>query len=193
MIIPREFYKGDTVSIAEKLLGQILVRETPEGITNGIIVETEAYMGEIDDAAHSYKGKRDRVKVQYGEKGLAYIYMIYGMHYCMNITSGVEGKPEAILIRALEPYEGIELMKTRRNTDKLRNLMSGPGKLCKAMAIDKTLYGADLCTKESGIWLEYGDKPVETECSKRINIDYAELCRDKLWRFTVKDNKFISK
>ena len=192
MILTRSFYEGDTVEIAQKLIGQILVRETPEGTTRGIIVETEAYMGEIDDAAHSYKGKRDRVRIQYGEKGLSYIYMIYGMHYCMNITSGAEGKPEAILIRALEPLEGIPLMMERRGTDKPKNLCSGPGKLCKAMAIDKSLYGADLCTTDSGIWLESGT-PLETEASKRINIDYAPLCKDKLWRFTARGSKFLSK
>ena len=104
MIIPREFYKGDTVSIAEKLLEQILVRETPEGITKGIIVETEAYMGEIDDAAHSYRGKPGgRVNVQYGPGGFSYIYLIYGMHSCMNVVANGPGTPEAVLIRALEP------------------------------------------------------------------------------------------
>jgi DNA-3-methyladenine glycosylase len=193
MIIKRDFYMGDTVEIAKNLLGMRLVRVTEEGVTSGVITETEAYLGEIDDAAHSYKGPTKRVRVQYGEKGLAYIYMIYGMYNCMNITCGAEGKPEAILIRALEPREGIELMRSRRKREKLTELCSGPGKLCKAMSIDKSLYGVDLCTCESGLYLEYGERPKEIEASKRVNIDYAVNMRDKLWRFTIKDSPYVSK
>lgn len=193
MIIERSFYQGDTIDIAKRLLGQVLVRRTPEGITRGIITETEAYMGEIDDAAHSYKGYSERVRVQYGEKGLAYIYMIYGMHYCMNITCGAIGKPEAILIRSLMPLSGIELMKSRRNGRPLRELCSGPGKLCRAMAIDKSLYGADLCREEEGLYLEYGEPPENIEATPRINIDYAEKTKDNLWRFIISGSKFLSK
>lgn len=193
MIIPREFYMRDTLTVSRELLGQILVRETPEGRVSGIIVETEAYLGEADDAAHSYKGKRDRVRIQYGPAGHAYIYLIYGMYSCMNITSGPLGKPEAILIRALEPYEGLTLMENRRKTNNIRNLCSGPGKLCMALGIDRSLYGADLCGKESGLYLEYGTPPAEIEATKRINIDYAEQCKDKLWRFIIKGNKYLSK
>ncbi|NLA87526.1 MAG: DNA-3-methyladenine glycosylase [Clostridiales bacterium] len=191
MIIPRAFYERDTLTVARELLGQILVRRTEEGETRGIIVETEAYLGEKDDAAHSYKGKSDRVRVQYGPAGMAYIYMIYGMYNCLNITSGPPGVPEAILIRALEPVSGIGLMKDSRRTDKLTQLCSGPGKLCMAMDIDKTLYGADLC-QAGPVYLEYGQVPAETEASKRIGIDYAALCRDKPWRFTIPGNPHVS-
>jgi len=192
MILPRSFYDADTLDVARALLGKVLVRETDEGTVKGIIVETEAYMGEIDAAAHSYKGKSDRVKIQYGPAGHAYVYMIYGMHYCMNITTGPFGKPEVVLIRALEPCYGVELMKKRRNTDKLKNLCSGPGKLCRALDITKLQYGADLCSRDSGIYVEEGDTAVEVEMSKRINIDYAGEARDYLWRFTVKGNGFVS-
>ena len=191
MRIPREFYERDTLTVARELIGQVIVRNTPEGITKGRIVEAEAYLGEIDPAAHSYKGKTHRVRVQYEGKGLAYIYMIYGVHYCLNITSGADSKPEAILIRALEPIEGIDIMERRRGTTKLTNLCSGPGKLTKAMDIDMSLYGTDLVTSRD-LYLEYGD-PVEVETSKRINIDYAGKAADYLWRFTKKGSRFVSK
>jgi DNA-3-methyladenine glycosylase len=191
MIIPREFYERDTLTVARELLGQILVRETDEGIVRGSIVETEGYLGLRDDAAHSYKGKSDRVRVQYGPAGAAYIYMIYGMYHCLNITTGPEGVPEVVLIRALEPVSGIGLMAKRRGTEKLPQLCSGPGKLCRAMAVDKALYGADLCS-DGPLRLEYGKTPAETAASKRIGIDYAALCRDKLWRFTIAGNQYVS-
>lgn len=191
MIIPREFYERDTLTVAQSLLGQRLVHETEEGIASGIIVETEAYLGELDDAAHSYRGKTERVRVQYGPDGYAYIYMIYGMYYCMNITSGPIGTPEVVLLRALEPFGGIELMKKRRNTDNIKNLCSGPGKLCMALGIGKAQYEADLCSGK--LYLEYGDVPESITASERIGIDYAEKCRDKLWRFTIAGNGFVSR
>lgn len=192
MILPRDFYERDTLTVARELLGHILVRETPEGTTRGVIVETEAYLGEIDDAAHSYKGKSERVRVQYGPSGCAYIYMIYGMYFCLNVTSGPPGVPEVVLIRALEPVSGIELMKKRRGTEKLLNLCSGPGKLCRAFDIGAPLYGADLC-RRGPLYIEYGNIPEKTSSSKRINIDYAVLTRDMPWRFTIEGNRFVSR
>jgi len=192
MILPREFYETDTLTVARELLGHILVRETPEGVTRGIIVETEAYLGQRDDAAHSYKGKSERVKVQYGPAGCAYIYMIYGLYYCLNITAGPFGAPEVVLIRALEPVSGIELMQARRGTDQLLNLCSGPGKLCRAFDIAAPLYGADLC-HAGALYLEYGNTPDDISASKRIGIDYAVLTRDMPWRFTIPGNKYVSK
>jgi DNA-3-methyladenine glycosylase len=191
MIIPRRFFERDTLTVARELLGQMIVRRTDEGAIRGIIVETEGYLGELDDAAHSYKGKSDRIRVQYGPAGMAYIYMIYGMYNCLNITSGPLGVPEVVLIRALEPVSGIDLMKKRRRTDKTLQLCSGPGKLCMALDIDRRLYGADLCS-DGPVYLEYGQLPPETEASKRIGIDYAMLCRDKLWRFTISGNPYVS-
>jgi DNA-3-methyladenine glycosylase len=190
MRIPREFYERDTLTVARELIGQVLVRRSAEGVTKGVIVECEAYLGEIDPAAHSYRGRTNRVRVQYEGKGLAYVYMIYGMHHCMNITTGPSDKPEAILIRALRPIEGIELMTERRGTDRLTNLCSGPGKLAKAMDIDMSLYGADLVTGEE-LYLEYG-APAEVETSKRINVDYAGEAADYLWRFTEKGSEYVS-
>lgn len=149
-------------------------------------------MGEVDAAAHSYKKKSTRTNIQYGEGGFAYIYLIYGMHYCMNIVTNKPDKPEAVLIRALEPIEGIELMKKRRKLDKVINLTNGPGKLCMAMGINKDNYGMDLCSDQ--LYLEYPtiNEQVEVIPSKRINIDYAGEAKDYLWRFTIKNNKYIS-
>lgn len=184
----------DGLSVAKNLLGKVLVHKTKDGITKGRIVEAEAYMGEHDKAAHSYKNlQTKRTQIQFGEGGFAYIYVIYGMHNCMNIVANKAGKAEAILIRALEPTDGIALMEKRRNTTKIKNLCSGPGRLCQAMDITREQYGMDLCGEE--LYLE--DAPPlsepEIECSKRINVDYAEEAKDYLWRFTIKDNPFLSR
>lgn len=192
MIVPREFYERETLLVARDLLGQTLVRKTEQGVTRGIIVETETYLGKKDDAAHSYKGMSGRVRVQFGLAGCAYIYMIYGLYHCLNITTGPYGVPEVVLIRALEPVSGIELMKTRRQTDRLLNLCSGPGKLCKAFDIGSSLYGGDLCA-DGGLYMEYGKPPAEIRTSPRIGIEYAVLCRDMPWRFTIAGNRFLSR
>lgn len=193
MKVTKDFYQRTALDVAPELLGFVLVHETKEGITKGIIVEVEAYLGPIDAAAHSYKSPRStRTEIQYGEGGYAYIYLIYGMHYCMNVVANSMDIPEVVLIRALEPVEGIELMKERRGTDKFDNLCSGPGKLCSAMGINKSNYGMDLCGNQ--LYLEYpkNQETVEIVASKRINIDYSGEAKDYLWRYTVKGNKFVS-
>ena len=189
--LPREFYLCDGLEAAEKLLGKILIHRSPDGLTAGRIVELEAYMGESDRGCHAYGGRRTkRTGIMYAEGGHAYVYLIYGMYCCMNIIVNREDIPHCIFLRALEPVEGIELMKRRRGTDKLRNLCSGPGRLCNAMGIDKTLYGEDLCGDR--LWLEDdGCKPVIIR-GKRVNIDYAGEDAEKDWRFAVKGSKFLS-
>ena len=191
--LTRDFYTRDTITVAKELLGKVLVHKTDEGVAKGIIVETEGYLGERDAAAHSYKAKKDgRTNIQYNLGGFAYVYLIYGMYYCMNIVTEKEGVPEVVLLRALEPLENISLMEKRRKTDKLKNLCSGPGKLCMAMAIDKTCYGEDLC----GNKLYVEDAPPIDEnkiiASKRINIDYAKEAKDYLLRYTILNNQFVS-
>jgi DNA-3-methyladenine glycosylase len=193
MILERGFYQKDTLEVARALLGQILVRRTPEGETRGIIVETEAYLGEADPAAHSYRGKSDRVRVQYGPAGCAYVYLIYGMYNCLNITTGPLGRPEVVLLRALEPCGGFALMQRRRRTERRKALCSGPGKLCMAMDITRELYGADLCGQTDGLWVEQGQPPEAVATSPRINIDYAGAAKDWPWRFTIRGNPYISK
>lgn len=192
MKLSRDFYQRSALEVAKDLLGCSLVHESEEGITKGRIVEVEAYMGNQDLAAHSYNNRSSRTEIQYGEGGFAYIYLIYGMYYCMNIVTNSIDQPEVVLLRALEPLEGIELMKLRRKTDKLYNLCSGPGKLCTAMGINKSHYGMDLCGKQ--LYVETPDQKdlLEIVASKRINIDYAGEAKDYLWRYTIKDSKYLS-
>lgn len=189
-----EFYQRPALLVAKELLGAILVHETKEGIIKGKIVEVEAYMGSLDKAAHSYKNiKTPRTEILYGEGGFAYVYLIYGMYYCMNVVCNMVDKPECVLIRALEPLEGIDLMKERRKTDKMLNLCSGPGKLCSAMGITKEQNGNNLSGDSFYIQQPVEKfQDIEIETSKRINIGYAEEAIEYPWRFTIKDSKFIS-
>lgn len=187
----REFYLKSGLEVARDLIGKKLVHNSAEGLTSGIIVETEAYMGAIDAAAHSYKGLTERTKIQFGVGGYAYVYLIYGMYTCMNVVANVENIPECVLIRALQPVEGIELMKIRRKKNNLRDLCSGPGKLTQAMSITKNHYGIDLCGEEIFIEEVENFTPNIT-ATKRINIDYAGDAANYLWRFILTDNKFIS-
>ncbi|MBR2832296.1 MAG: DNA-3-methyladenine glycosylase [Oscillospiraceae bacterium] len=191
MKLARDFYEGDTLSVARGLIGCVLFRRTEEGVRAGRIVEAEAYLGPADDAAHSYRGYSRRVRVQYEGSGLAYIYMIYGLHWCFNITSGPADAPEAILIRALEPLEGLSLMAARRGTEDPKKLCSGPGKLCQALDIGMELYGEDL-TVSDRLWLEPGDAPASVAASKRVGVEYAVLCRDRPWRFYDPESRCVS-
>lgn len=194
MKLERSFYLRDTHIVARELLGKVLVHELPEGPVKGKIVEVEAYMGPEDEAAHSYKSiNSDRTRIQYGPGGYAYIYMIYGMYYCFNVVTNVAHKPEVVLLRALEPVDGIEIMKKRRDTDVLKNLCSGPGKLCIAMGIDRQLYGIDLCG--DSLYLEDGEYIPDEDvlATPRVNIDYAGEAKDYLWRYIIRGNRFISK
>ena len=189
MKLPREFYMRDGLTVARELIGKKLVTNLPEGLTSGIIVETEAYMGTIDAASHAYKGKTERTKIFYGAGGFVYVYLIYGMHICTNVIANVENIPEAVLIRALEPVDGIELMKRRRNKYNLRGLCSGPGKLSQALGITKNFYGADLCGDKIFI---VDDEELSITATKRVNVDYAGEATNYLWRFIATGNKFLS-
>ena len=193
-MLDREFYQRPAVQVAPELLGKLLVHETAEGTAAGMIVEAEAYAGPDDDGAHSFGGRRtERTRIQYGEGGFAYVFGIYGMHWCFNAVTNGRDKPEVVLIRALEPVQGIELMKKRRQTEKTEALCSGPGKLCAALGISRAQYGLDLCSHPLYI-SEYRDIPAEEILlSPRINIDYAENYRDKLWRCYIKSNRCVSK
>ena len=183
--LTRGFYERDAECVAHDLIGKILVHDSNEGRTSGIITETEAYKGPEDKAAHSYGGRRtSRTEAMYLTGGHAYIYLIYGLHFCFNVTANTAGKPEAVLVRALEPLDGEDLMKSRRKTQDRKNLCNGPGKLCAAMGITRELYGADLCGTELYI-LDSGIH-AEITTSPRINIDYAEEYRDVLWRFSIR-------
>lgn len=195
MILKESFYQKGTITVARELLGKILVHESKEGTTAGRIVETEAYRGPEDQAAHSSGGRRtDRNEVMYGQKGHAYVYFIYGLYYCFNITAGnISEKPEAVLVRALEPMAGQEIMVKRRGQKiKCTNLTNGPSKLCMAMAISKEQNKANLTAPP--MYMEDAplipkDDIIETT---RIGIDYSGDWKNKPWRFYVKENKFVS-
>lgn len=183
--LTREFYERDAECVAHDLIGKILVHDSNEGRTSGVIIETEAYKGPEDKAAHSYGGRRtSRTEAMYLTGGHAYIYLIYGMHYCFNVTANFAGKPEAVLVRALDPLDGLDLMASRKKSHDKRNLCNGPGKLCCAMGITRELYGEDLCGGE--LYILDNEAPEEILTSPRINIDYAEEYRDVLWRYYVK-------
>ena len=193
MKIKKDFYKVSALELAPKLLGLNLVHNIKEGITKGKIVEVEAYMGTKDKAAHAYSGiPTKRTKPMFGEAGHSYVYLIYGMYYCMNVVANKVGKAEAVLIRALEPIEGIELMNNRREGKVLKQLCSGPGKLCIAMGINKANNEMDLSGNQLYIEDPKEKEEFVVEKSKRINIDYAQEAKDYLWRYTIKDSKFLS-
>lgn len=192
MKLNRNFYVRPGLSVARDLIGKQLVHCSSEGVTKGIIVETEAYIGPEDAASHAYKSLRtERTEIQYGIGGYIYIYTIYGLHTCMNVVANQKDFPEVVLIRALQPTVGIELMQNRRQKQSIRELCNGPGKLSQAMGITKNCYGMDLCGNELYIETVSGID-LCVSATKRINIDYAGEAVHYLWRFVRSNNKFIS-
>lgn len=189
--LPREFYLRDTREVARDLLGKELVRVSPEGTVTGIIVETEAYLGIDDRASHAYAGRASRrTAIMYEDGGRAYIYLIYGMYWCLNLTTRERGVPEAVLIRALEPVTGIDLMRQRRGTSGKRpaDLAGGPGKLCRALAIDGGLYGEDLGGDTLYVREGIAVPPEQISTSPRVNIDFAGEAASQEWRYVIKVN-----
>lgn len=192
MKLPRSFYEQKTVDVAKQLLGKYLVRKHPEGNTVGRIVETEAYIGPQDLACHASKGRTARTEVMFGHAGHAYVYFIYGFYNMLNLVTEQKDYPAAVLIRAVEPVSGIDLMKRRREMDKLRDLASGPGKLCLAFAVDRSLNGADLCN--GVLYVEDRDEPApKFNATPRVGVDYAGKWKDKRYRFLVRGSEFVSK
>ena len=149
---PRSFYEPSAEVVAPRLLGQLLIHNTPEGPCGGPIVETEAYLTG-DAASHSFNGETARNRVMWGPPGHSYVYFIYGNHWCFNVVCQPVGKAEAVLIRAIEPAVGLELMQGRRTVSDPRNLTNGPGKLCAALGIDGASQGSDLCDTKSGLFI----------------------------------------
>ena len=192
----REFYThSSVVTVARELLGKLLVVPSSSGKrVSGMIVETEAYRGPNDRAAHSYGGRRTkRTETMYGLGGTAYVFFVYGMYNQFNVVTNVKDAPHAVLIRALEPVEGIELMRKRRRGQPDHNLTNGPGKLCIALGIDRKLDAADLLGNK--VWIEEGEKISRPLIASgpRIGIDYAEDWIHKPWRFWIKDSPFVSR
>jgi len=200
--LDRSFYSKNAVKLSKDLLGKYLVHSMDGKELIGKIVEVEAYMGVGDKAAHSYNGRRTaRTEVMYGEEGHAYVYLIYGMYYCLNVVAAKEGIAQAVLIRALEPIKGSEIMAVYRygkalgelKKSQIINLTNGPGKLCKALNIEKEYNGEDLTGNRLFICENRSFKEeydiVET---KRIGIDYAQEAKYFPWRFYIKDNPYVS-
>lgn len=150
--LPRSFYEPSANAVAQGLLGQLLVRKIASGWCGGVIVETEAYLRN-NAAAHSFRGETPRNRVMFGSPGHAYAYFIYGNHWCINAVCRPKGIAEAVLIRALEPTLGLDFMRTQRPVMNPRELTNGPGKLCAAMDIDRSLNGADLCDAKSPLFI----------------------------------------
>jgi DNA-3-methyladenine glycosylase len=182
MILSRKFYQRDTLKVARELLGCVLVRKINQKIIKAVITETEAYRGENDLASHASKGRTPRTELMYGEAGQAYIYLIYGMYYCLNIVTEKKDYPAAVLIRAVK-VEDIDYKKT-----------NGPGKVCRELKIDKKLNGWNL-TEGRKIWIATAlagsrlgrGKTIKKNivAGRRIGVDYAKHCREYLWRFAL--------
>lgn len=196
----QDFYNVDSITLAKNLLNKFLVREYDNKKIVTKIVETEAYMGTIDKAAHVYNNKKStRTAPLYLSGGHIYVYLIYGMYNCLNISANKENIPHCVLIRAVEPIDNIDEMSYNRfsksynelSNYQKKNLTNGPGKLCKALNIDRSLSGDSVFGSHLYI-IDNDNNDFEIVEDKRVNIDYAEEYKDKLWRFYIKDNKYVS-
>jgi DNA-3-methyladenine glycosylase len=196
MRLTRSFYARSTRQLAQALLGCRLVRRWNGHRLSGYIVETEAYIGETDLACHARAGRTARNAVMYGPAGLAYVYFTYGMHWMLNVVSEEEHYPAAVLIRALEPQEGIDLMQQHRPVPRPIELCRGPAKLTQALRIDQTLNGVDLCNRRGDLWIETG-VPVPARSvvrGPRVGLfNTPEPWKSKPWRYWVKDSPFVSR
>ena len=193
----RDFYRQETASVARALLGAFLVHRTEEATLVGRIVETEAYLGAADPASHAFRGPTARNATMFGPPGRLYVYFIYGVHYCCNVVTAPKGVGEAVLLRALEPIAGLDVMRVRRGTDVERNLCSGPGKLVEALAIGPRDDGADLVRGPLGIWERGSWTPPEGAAwdeaiasSARVGITKAA---ELPLRFFLRGNRHVSR
>lgn len=192
----KNFYKRELLTVAKELLGKKIVKKEGNRILSGLIVETEAYDGKIDEAAHSFKGRTPRTEIMFNEGGYFYVYFTYGTHHCCNVVTGSEGHGTAVLLRAVEPVDGIDTMAFRRfgrrkitEKEKL-NLTSGPGKLCQAFKIDRSFSGLDLTGEKISLVNGKNINEDEIGVSKRIGITRSV---ELPWRFFIKNNPFLSR
>ncbi|MGA8857303.1 MAG: DNA-3-methyladenine glycosylase [Candidatus Bathyarchaeia archaeon] len=189
-ILPRDFYARDTVKVAKDLLGKRLIRAKSKNRMEGRIVEVEAYRGLDDPASHAFRGPTPRNAPMFGEPGHAYVYFTYGNHYCLNITTQEVGTPGAVLIRAMQPLEGLREMRRLRPNVLDSNLTNGPGKLTRALGIDKSLNELDM-TKRGELFVTDSDEATfDVAKSARVGISQG---RGRLWRFYVAGNSYVSK
>jgi DNA-3-methyladenine glycosylase len=192
--LSRDFFTRDTLTVARELLGQRLVRLLDGERLSGRIVEVEAYIGEEDHASHASCGRTRRNAPMYGPPGNAYVYFIYGMHYCFNVVTEREGYPAAVLIRALEPLEGLAVMRARRGGMPGVRLTSGPARLCQALGVDRRFDGADLCAPDALLFFEQ-DAAVPDEVvvtGPRIGVRGDERALTAPWRFYERDSRYVS-
>jgi DNA-3-methyladenine glycosylase len=185
-LLKRAFFNRDTLTVARELLGKRLVRYSRGQRLSGMIAETEAYLGADDSASHAFRGQTPRNAVMFGSAGIAYVYLVYGMHHMLNVTTEAPGTPGAVLLRAVEPLEGIDRMTELRGVSG-RGLADGPGKLCRALAVDFSLRGMDLTLGER-LWFEtLRDVPAnDIVRGPRVGIAYAsEVDRQAPWRFRL--------
>lgn len=194
--LKKEFYTRNLIPVAKDLLGKILVKRSKDKIVAGKIVEVEAYHGDYDEASHAFNGKTKRNEVVFYEGGYLYVYFTYGAHFCANVVTGKQNKGTAVLLRAIEPIEGMDIMVKNRfgrkllNEKEIFNLTSGPGKLCKALGINKKFNGTDLTGNEIYLLDQPRIRKNEIGISKRIGITRSV---DLEWRFFIKNNPFISR
>ncbi|MCO6011340.1 DNA-3-methyladenine glycosylase [Actinoallomurus purpureus] len=187
--LPRAFFDRLSEEVAPDLLGRVLERSSPEGTVAVRLTEVEAYAGPLDSASHAYRGRTDRNTVMFGPPGHAYVYFTYGMHYCVNLVCLGEGVPAAVLIRAGEIIEGREPAMARRPRSSVRDLARGPARLCDALAIDRTLYGADVCDRESPLRVLPGEPATEVRTGPRTGVTSA---KDVPWRFWIDGDPSVS-
>lgn len=197
--LPQAFFRRSALALAPDLLGLVLVHETEEGVAAGRVVEVEAYCGPADLAAHSAGGRRTaRNEVMYGPAGRAYVYFVYGMHWCVNVVAALPGAPEAVLLRGLEPLHGIDLMRARRGGHvAIAALARGPGNLTRALGIDRTRNGADLRRGALRLLRPPGGRGIPAQsdvvASPRIGVAYAGAWAALPWRFSVRGNASVSR
>ncbi len=188
--VPRRFFARDAREVAPELVGMMLLHDTPEGIAGGRIVEVEAYLGDLDAAAHSFRGPTQRNAAMFGPPGRAYVYFIYGVHHCVNVVVGGAKRGQAVLVRALEPLEGIDLMRARRGIEDVRDLCRGPGRLTQALAIGPELGGADFVRGPLGIWRPRSSAAsVDVAVGTRIGITKAA---EMPLRWCERGSRFVS-
>jgi len=185
----RPFYARYSPDVARELLGCVLVRRIGGRTLSGRIVEVEAYRGSDDPASHSYRGPTKRSSIMFGEAGHVYVFFSYGNHWCLNFTTEAEGQPGAVLIRALEPIEGIKQMAKNRRVPEVGRLTNGPGKLTKALSIDGAFNGEDL-VKSRRLYVMDREEPARVRASPRIGVSKG---REQQWRYFVEGNPFVSK
>ena len=183
--LPRACFERDSATVARALLGQRVVRVLDGQRVGGLICETEAYGGADDQASHAYR-RTPRSAIMYGPPGRAYVYFIYGMHFCLNVVTESDGRPSAVLIRAILPDEGVAIMQGRRGCVSERSLTDGPGKLCHALGITRAQNGIDL-TASTELFVEAGVLVTDdqVEITPRIGVRGDEMARGRLWRFVL--------